>query len=92
MSSTQASALAGEFSRIVGSDNVMTSENDRYAYSYDAAVLDSVMPGLVVRELDRGLRQHLSQEVSKALEIKKAKLVGQSVAIGAALMALDEFA
>ena len=49
MSSAQASALVGEFSGIVGADNVMTSENDRYAYSYDAAVLDSVMPGIVVR-------------------------------------------
>lgn len=49
MSSTQASALVGEFSTIVGRDNVMTSEIDRYAYSYDAAVLDPVMPGIVVR-------------------------------------------
>ena len=49
MSSAQASALVGEFSAIVGSDNVMTSEIDRYAYSYDAAVLDPVMPGIVVR-------------------------------------------
>ena len=49
MSSTPASALVGEFTGIVGADNVMISENDRYAYSYDAAVLDSVMPGIVVR-------------------------------------------
>ena len=49
MSSPQASALVGEFSAIVGSDNVMTSEIDRYAYSYDAAVLDPVMPGIIVR-------------------------------------------
>ena len=49
MSSPQASALVGEFSAIVGSDNVMTSEIDRYAYSYDAAVLEPVMPGIVVR-------------------------------------------
>ena len=49
MSSAKASALVGEFSSIVGTDNVMISENDRYAYSYDAAVLDSVMPGIVVR-------------------------------------------
>jgi len=49
VSSTQASALVGEFSTIVGRDNVMTSEIDRYAYSYDAAVLDPVMPGIVVR-------------------------------------------
>ena len=49
MSSPQASALVGEFTAIVGSDNVMTSEIDRYAYSYDAAVLDPVMPGIIVR-------------------------------------------
>ena len=49
MSSAKASALVGEFSGIVGTDSVMISENDRYAYSYDAAVLDSVMPGIVVR-------------------------------------------
>ena len=49
MSTKNASALAGKFAEIVGKDNVMTSENDRYAYSYDSAVLDPVMPGLVVR-------------------------------------------
>ena len=46
---TPVPTLVGEFSAIVGSDNVMTSEIDRYAYSYDAAVLDPVMPGIVVR-------------------------------------------
>jgi glycolate oxidase len=49
VSSSPASALVGEFTGIVGADNVMISENDRYVYSYDAAVLDSVMPGIVVR-------------------------------------------
>ena len=49
VSAKKASALAGKFGEIVGSNNVMASENDRYAYSYDSAVLDSVMPGLVVR-------------------------------------------
>ena len=49
MNTTTTAALAGEFTGIVGADNVMISENDRYAYSYDAAVLDSVMPGIVVR-------------------------------------------
>lgn len=38
-----------EFAAVVGNDNVMASETDRHAYSYDAAVLDSVMPALVVR-------------------------------------------
>lgn len=41
--------LSKAFSDLVGSDNVMTSETDLQAYSYDAAVLDGVMPGYVVR-------------------------------------------
>jgi glycolate oxidase len=42
-------AIIKEFEAIAGADNVMTGETDRHAYSYDAAVLDSVMPALVVR-------------------------------------------
>ncbi len=42
-------ALTKDFQAIVGDDNVFTSETDRHSYSYDAAVLDSVMPALVVR-------------------------------------------
>jgi len=42
-------AILKEFAAIVGNENVMASETDRHAYSYDAAVLDSVMPALVVR-------------------------------------------
>ncbi|MDD3312229.1 FAD-linked oxidase C-terminal domain-containing protein [Pseudodesulfovibrio sp.] len=42
-------AITKEFEAIVGAENVMTSETDRHSYSYDAAVLDSVMPALVVR-------------------------------------------
>lgn len=42
-------ALTKDFQAIVGKDNVFTSEADRHSYSYDAAVLDSVMPALVVR-------------------------------------------
>jgi len=42
-------AIAKEFEAVVGAENVMTSETDRHSYSYDAAVLDSVMPALVVR-------------------------------------------
>ncbi|NDV19613.1 FAD-binding protein [Pseudodesulfovibrio sp. JC047] len=41
--------IVKEFEAIAGAENVMTSETDRHAYSYDAAVLDSVMPALVVR-------------------------------------------
>ena len=38
-----------EFEAIVGKDNVFHSESDRQSYSYDAAVLDPVVPALVVR-------------------------------------------
>ena len=49
MSQKSRDRLAKEFAGIVGNENVMTSETDLHAYSYDAAVLDSVMPGYVVR-------------------------------------------
>ncbi len=42
-------SLTKEFQAIVGEENVMAKEADRHAYSYDAAVLDPVMPALVVR-------------------------------------------
>lgn len=42
-------AIIKEFETVAGAENVMTGETDRHAYSYDAAVLDSVMPALVVR-------------------------------------------
>ncbi len=42
-------ALIKEFEAVVGKDNVFTSEADRQSYSYDSAVLDAVVPSLVVR-------------------------------------------
>jgi glycolate oxidase len=42
-------ALIKEFEAIVGAENVLSSETDRHSYSYDAAVLDSVLPALVIR-------------------------------------------
>ncbi|NJB68581.1 glycolate oxidase [Desulfobaculum xiamenense] len=42
-------ALIKEFEAIVGKENVMHAEADRQAYSYDAAVLEPVVPDLVVR-------------------------------------------
>ena len=42
-------SLIKEFQSVVGTDNVLTSETDRHTYSYDAAVLDSVLPAMVVR-------------------------------------------
>ena len=42
-------ALIGEFKDIVGSENVFTDPADLVTYSYDAAVLDPVIPGLALR-------------------------------------------
>lgn len=41
--------LVREFERLLGKKNVMGEEADRQAYAYDSAVLDSVVPALVVR-------------------------------------------
>ncbi len=38
-----------KFAEIVGKDNVLASEVDRHAYSYDAAVLPPKLPALAVR-------------------------------------------
>jgi len=46
-------ALKREFEALVGKENVMESESDRFSYAYDAAVLDPVLPGLVVRPESR---------------------------------------
>ena len=45
-------ALVKEFQKVAGKDNVMTEETDRLTYSYDAAVLEPVMPSLAVRPVD----------------------------------------
>lgn len=42
-------ALLKDFAAIVGEANVFQDETDRLTYSYDAAVLEPVMPGVVVR-------------------------------------------
>ena len=42
-------SLLKEFQAKVGADNVFADDADRLTYSYDAAVLDPVMPALVVR-------------------------------------------
>ena len=39
--------LIKDFQKIVGPDAIFTAETDRHTYSYDAAVLEPVMPGLV---------------------------------------------
>jgi hypothetical protein len=48
------------------------------------------MPKLAIGEIESGLRDYLTPEVSKAVRIKPAKLNGQAVAIGAAHQALKK--
>ena len=48
------------------------------------------MPKLVVGEIETGVRQYLTPEVSKAVRIKPAKLAGHAVAIGAAHQAMTK--
>lgn len=42
-------SLIKEMEGIVGKENVFTSEADRQSYSYDAAVIEHVIPGAVIR-------------------------------------------
>lgn len=42
-------SLIKEFEAIIGKENVFTSEPDRQSYAYDSAVLDQVVPALVLR-------------------------------------------
>ena len=44
-----AKTLLTEFKTLLGDANVMDGESDRMNYAYDAAVLDPVLPALVVR-------------------------------------------
>ncbi len=41
--------LLSEFQSILGKENVFHEETDRLSYSYDAAVLDPVLPDLILR-------------------------------------------
>ncbi len=44
-----ADSLVRQFKTIVGDDNAWTDATDLHTYSYDAAVVDPVQPGLIVR-------------------------------------------
>lgn len=48
------------------------------------------MPELVLEEIEAGLREYLTPEVSKAVKVKPAKLGGHAVAVGAAHQALTK--
>lgn len=42
-------SLVKEFENLIGKENVSTSETDRQSHAYDAAVLSSAVPDLVLR-------------------------------------------
>ena len=42
-------ALAKDIAKIIGKENVLTSDADRQSYSYDSAVLEPIIPAMVVR-------------------------------------------
>jgi hypothetical protein len=42
-------SLRSSIKTIVGADNAWTDETDLHTYSYDAAVVDPVQPGLIIR-------------------------------------------
>ena len=44
-----ADTLVKEFKSIVGEENAWTDATDLHVYSYDAAVVDPVQPGIIVR-------------------------------------------
>ena len=44
-----ADSLVRQFKTVVGEDNAWTEAADLHTYSYDAAVVDAVQPGLIVR-------------------------------------------
>ncbi len=55
-------SIIQDFERLLGKQNVFSHEADRLSYSYDAAVLDPVLPGLVLRPAD-------SETLGKAVKL-----------------------
>lgn len=55
-------SIIQDFERLLGKQNVFSHEADRLSYSYDAAVLDPVLPGLVLRPAD-------SEALGKAVKL-----------------------
>jgi hypothetical protein len=48
-------SLVRDFQRLLGKDRVFFQETDRLTYAYDAAVLEPVLPALVVRPKSTGV-------------------------------------
>ncbi len=67
--------LLSEFQRVLGRENVFHEEADRLSYSYDAAVLDQVLPALALRPLSSealGQAIRLCNENSLPLTVRGA--------------------
>ena len=68
-------ALLKEFQNVLGKENVFGDEADRHTYSYDAAVLDPVIPALVLRPVSSealGAAVRLCNENSLPLTVRGA--------------------
>jgi len=68
-------ALLKEFQNILGKENVFREETDRLTYSYDAAVLDPVLPAIVLRPVASealGAAVRLCNENSLPLTVRGA--------------------
>lgn len=75
MGMSRKNGLLKEFERVLGRDNVFYEETDLHAYSYDAAVLQSCAPWLVVRPQSSealGKAVHLCNENSLPLTVRGA--------------------
>ncbi|MFP4392842.1 MAG: FAD-linked oxidase C-terminal domain-containing protein [Desulfohalobiaceae bacterium] len=53
------STLIKEFQNLLGQENVFSEEADRHAYSYDSAVLDQVVPELVIQPANTEVLGHV---------------------------------
>lgn len=68
-------AVVREFQNIVGKENLFQDEADRHTYAYDAAVLEPVLPALVVRPTNSealGRAVRLCNENSLPLTVRGA--------------------
>lgn len=68
-------ALLKEFQNILGKENVFLDETDRLTYSYDAAVLDPVLPAIVLKPVTSealGAAVRLCNENSLPLTVRGA--------------------
>ncbi len=75
-----------KFREIAGEKNVFTNKTDLYTHSYDAAVLDSVMPSIVVRpenseDLSKIIKQCSDNGLSMTVRGAGTNLAGATVPV-----------